>query len=117
MFVSKEGKRLHPDNFVARIITPVVKALGLKGGLHAFRHGNATAQDALGVPLKTRMEILGHVNTRTTMKYTHLLTKDVRRVPEMLDEYFSVGERILMPNDAKFNEEALTPDTQWLRIQ
>lgn len=61
MFVSKEGKRLHPDNFVARIITPVVKALGLKGGLHAFREGNATAQDALGVPLKTRMEILGHV--------------------------------------------------------
>ena len=97
--------------------SPVVKALGLKGGLQAFRHGNATAQDALGVPLKTRVEILGHVNTRTTMKYTHLLTKDVRRVPEMLDEYFSVGERILMPNDAKFNEEALTPDTQWLRIQ
>jgi integrase len=90
LFVSKEGKRLHPDNFVARVITPVVKALGLKGGLHAFRHSNATAQDALGVPIKTRMEILGHVNTRTTMGYTHLLTDDVRRVPEMLDEYFDV---------------------------
>jgi hypothetical protein len=63
------------------------------------------------------MEILGHVNTRTTMKYTHLLTEDVRRVPEMLDEYFSVGERTLMPNDAKFNEEAPRADTQGLRIQ
>jgi len=90
MFVSKEGCRLHPDNFVARVITPAVKALGLSGGLHAFRHGNATAQDALGVPLKTRMETLGHVNTRTTMQYTHLLTEEARRVPEMLDEYFDV---------------------------
>jgi integrase len=90
LFLSKDGKRLHPDNLHHRVIAPVVNALGLKGGLHAFRHGNATAQDALGVPLKTRMETLGHVNTRTTMNYTHLLTDDVRRVPEMLDEYFDV---------------------------
>ena len=91
LFLSKESKRLHPDNFTHRVIAPVVKALGLKGGLHAFRHGNATAQDALGVPLKTRMETLGHVNTRTTMQYTHLLTDDVRRIPEMLDEYFALA--------------------------
>lgn len=90
LFPSKEGKRLHPDNFHHRVIAPVVKALGLKGGLHAFRHGNATAQDALGVPLKTRMAILGHSNTRTTMNYTHVLTENVRRVPEMLDDYFDV---------------------------
>jgi len=36
------------------------------------------------------METLGHVNTRTTMQYTHLLTEEARRVPEMLDEYFDV---------------------------
>ena len=73
MFLSKEGKRLHPDNFVARVITPVVKALGFKGGLHAFRHGNATARTLWVCRSKTRMEILGHVNTRTTMGYTHVL--------------------------------------------
>ena len=92
LFLTKEGKRLHPDNFAHRVIRPVVEALGLKGGLHAFRHGNATAQDQLGVPLKTRMERLGHVNGRTTMGYTHLLTEDARRVPEMLDEYFSASD-------------------------
>ena len=74
-----------------RRLKPLLKKLGLKGGLHAFRHGNATAQDALGVPLKSRMETLGHVNTRTTMQYTHLLTDDVRRIPEMLDEYFALA--------------------------
>ena len=71
---------------------PVVKALGLKGGLHAFRHGNATAQDQLNVPMATRQSILGHNNARTTMKYTHLLTEDARRIPEMLDEYFGMVE-------------------------
>jgi integrase len=89
MFVSKEGKRLHPDNFVARVITPVVKTLGLKGGLHAFRHGNATAQDQLGVPMATRQARLGHVDPATTMGYTHLQAEDARRVPEML-EYFAM---------------------------
>ena len=92
LFLTREGKRLHPDNFGARVIRPVVRLLGLKGGLHAFRHGNATAQDQLGVPIKTRMERLGHVNSRTTMGYTHLLTEDARRVPEMLDEYFSASD-------------------------
>jgi integrase len=43
LFLTKEGKRLHPDNFSARVIRPIIRALGLKGGLHAFRHGNATA--------------------------------------------------------------------------
>jgi integrase len=84
------GKRLHPDNFYARVVKPVVIALGLKGGLHAFRHGNATAQDAMNVPMKTRMDRLGHVNSRTTMGYTHSVTEEARRVPEMLDEYFAI---------------------------
>ena len=97
LFLTKEAKRLHPDNFAHRVIAPVIRKLGLKGGLHAFRHGNATAQDALGVPLKTRMETLGHVNTRTTMDYTHLLTEDARRVPEMLDVYFSLDRPISLP--------------------
>jgi hypothetical protein len=32
---------------VKRRLKPLLKKLGLKGGLHAFRHGNATAQDRL----------------------------------------------------------------------
>ncbi len=85
------GRRLHPDNFAKRVIAKTVDALKLKGGLHAFRHGNATAQDALGVPMRTRMERLGHLDARTTMGYTHL-TEDARRVPEQLDDYFAVDE-------------------------
>jgi integrase len=122
MFLSKEGRRLHPDNFASRVIAPVVKKLGLKGGLHAFRHGNATAQDQLGVPMATRQSILGHVNTRTTMNYTHLLTEDVRRVPEMLDDYFCIADsanepHVLLATVSKSEEKALAPESQRLRIQ
>ena len=88
LFLSVEGKRLHPENLVKRKLKPLLKQLGLQGGLHAFRHGNATAQDRLHTPMKVRQERLGHVSSRTTMDYTHLVGDDDRRVVEQLDELF-----------------------------
>lgn len=44
--------------------------------------------------MATRLARLGHANTRTTMKYTHLLTDDGRQVPELLDEYFCMVDEI-----------------------
>ena len=88
LFLSAEGMRLHPENLVKRKLKPLLKKLGLEGGLHAFRHGNATAQDRLHTPLKVRQERLGHVSSRTTMGYTHLVGDDDRRVVEQLDDLF-----------------------------
>ncbi len=84
--VTKNGKRiggglrLEPDNFVKRALKPVLKQLGLDGGAHAFRHGNATLLDSLHAPMAVRQERLGHVSARTTMGYTHLVTADDVRV-------------------------------------
>jgi len=89
------GRRLHPDNFVKRVLKPILEELGLEGGLHAFRHGNATILDRWNVPMKVRQERLGHVNKATTMGYTHLVSEDDRRVSKKFGE-------ILMPKDAKF---------------
>jgi integrase len=50
LFLSRKGKRLHPDNFVKRELKPILEKLGLDGALHAFRHGNATALDRMNVP-------------------------------------------------------------------
>jgi len=88
------GKRLHPDNFVKRGLKPILEEIGLDGGLHAFRHGNATILDRWNVPMKVRQERLGHVNKATTTGYTHLVTEDDRRVSKKFGE-------ILMPKDAK----------------
>lgn len=86
------GVRLEPDNFVKRALKPILKDLGLDGAAHAFRHGNATLLDSLHAPWAVRQERLGHVDARTTMGYTHLVTADEVRVAEevgaLLDREF-----------------------------
>ena len=88
LFLTAEGKRLHPDNFVKRELKPILKALGLEGGLHAFRHGNATTQDRLNTPLKLRQQRLGHAGLRTTMGYTHTVGEDDRKLVEQLEKLY-----------------------------
>ena len=61
---------------------PILKELGLDGAAHAFRHGNATLLDSLLGPMAVRQERLGHVDAKTTMGYTHLVTADDVRVAE-----------------------------------
>jgi integrase len=120
LFLTAEGKRLHPDNFVKRKLKPLVKELGLEGGLHAFRHGNATVQDRLHTPMKVRQERLGHAASRTTMGYTHLVGDDDRRLVEQLDELFcpvDEDRKILCATVRNSNKEALTVETQGLTIQ
>lgn len=58
------GVRLEPDNFVKRALKPILKELGLDGGAHAFRHGNATLLDSLRAPMAVRQERLGHVDAK-----------------------------------------------------
>jgi integrase len=67
LFVSKRGIQKLEDS-----LKPVLKQLGLQGGAHAFRHGNATTLDGLGAPMAVRQSRLGHVEAATTMGYTHL---------------------------------------------
>ena len=78
------GVRLEPDNFIKRSLKPVLKELGLDGGAHAFRHGNATLLDSLHAPMAVRQERLGHVDAKTTMSYTHLVSADDVRVANEL---------------------------------
>jgi integrase len=119
LFLTAEGKRLHPDNFVKRKLKPLLEQLGLKGGLHAFRHGNATVQDRLNTPMKLRQERLGHAGSRTTMGYTHMVGDDDRRLVEQLDELISPvnDQTILCPIVPNSNKKALTVDTRGLVIQ
>jgi integrase len=77
---------------ITHAIGPIGQRLGLKGGLHAFRHGNATAQDRLHTPMKVRQEQLGHAESVTTMGYTHLVSEDNRKLVEQLDDVFCRAE-------------------------
>jgi integrase len=93
LFLSSEGKRLHPDNFAKRILKPIVEKLGLEGAFHAMRHGNATTLDELNTPLKVRQARLGHVDPATTLSYTHLVSEDDRRVSAQLGNLMTIRKR------------------------
>lgn len=78
----------------------------MDGAAHAFRHGNATLLDSLHAPMAVRQERLGHVDARTTMGYTHLVTADDVRVAgelgALLDKgYFAQDLPKFSPNAEK----------------
>ena len=106
------GVRLEPDNFIKRALKPVLKELGLDGGAHAFRHGNATLLDSLRAPMAVRQERLGHVDERTTMGYTHLVTADDVRVAgelgALLDKEFLAQDLPKLSLDAETTSELIS---------
>jgi integrase len=72
-----------------RQLKPILKKLGLDGGAHAFRHGNASLLDHLAAPMKVRQDRLGHADPLTTMGYTHVIGDDHRKVAEQLGGFFA----------------------------
>jgi hypothetical protein len=69
--------------------------------------------------MKVRQERLGHVSSRTTMGYTHLIGDDDRRLVEQLDDLFcpDAHKVILCASVRKSEKEALTLETQGLTVQ
>ncbi len=93
VFADVYGKPFNPEKVVQRQLRPILTRLGLKGGgLHAFRHFNASMMDAESVPMKTRQTRLGHSSPHTTLQlYTHLLTDSDRKTASALATYVFVG--------------------------
>jgi integrase len=89
LFCDRRGRAINNGRFVTEVMHPLTDRLGLpRGGLHAFRHCNATTLDGLGVPVAVRMARLGHAQFTTTLKYTHAQSADHRRVAEALGKKF-----------------------------
>ena len=61
---------------------------------HAFRHGNETVMDGEGVPMATRQNRLGHSDARTTMKYTHVVSEDGRKIAARFGELLTETETV-----------------------
>ena len=79
-----------------RKLQPLLESLEIKrAGLHAFRHANLTFMDRLGVPVKVRMQRIGHSDPALTLgPYTHIASEDDVRFAEQLGG-------ILRPNAPK----------------
>lgn len=82
-FVTEQGNPVSHDNFMRRF----QKDLELWGGkpirFHDLRHTAATLLISSGIDLKTVQEICGHEDITTTMRYTHLIADNIKKVADL----------------------------------
>jgi len=87
LFATQNGTPWDADVIRKRKLYPLLAVLGIERcGFHAFRHGNASVMDVEHVPMATRQNRLGHSDPRTTMKYTHTISEDGRKIAARLGE-------------------------------
>jgi integrase len=94
LFANPKGT--HPrwrDNVVKYGLKPVLKKLGIPAhdvGLHAFRHGLATALADAAVPLPVLQQQMRHADVRTTLRvYSHVIPQSQRAAMERIGESIS----------------------------
>jgi integrase len=87
VFATRNGTPWDADVVRKRKLYPLLAKLGIEQcGFHAFRHGNASVLDAEGVPMATRQNRLGHSDSRMTMRYTHVVSEDGRKIAARLGD-------------------------------
>ena len=78
IFRSKVGSPMDHDNFVDRIFEKDLAESGLRRiRFHDLRHTAITLMVKKGVLLPMIQKIAGHKDIKTTMRYVHVLGKDI----------------------------------------
>jgi integrase len=92
LFHTRTGEPFDNYNIVGWQLKPLLEQVGItetyRMGLHAFRHGNASALDSIGAPMRVRMDRLGHADMNTTFGYTHSNAPDHRRIAVEMGRLF-----------------------------
>ena len=98
LFANKNGNPLSARDVSVQVLHSLLAELGIKrASMHAFRHGNATMMDRIGVPMRVRQQRLGHADESMTRHYTHVASEDDRACADKLGES-------LFPACSHFNE-------------
>lgn len=86
------GTHMH-ERSLQKVFTDALRRSGVKkkAGIHVLRHSFATHLLENGTDLRFIQELLGHTNPATTERYTHVSTKNIRRIQSPLDRI--MGEK------------------------
>lgn len=87
LFEGMTGGR-YSNRSAMKVLKRAVAKSGIHGKitLHTLRHSYATHLTNKGINIQYLQEILGHNSPKTTMLYTHLSGKDIRKVKSPLDD-------------------------------
>ena len=85
VFTSNQGKKYNQ-----RCIQMIVRQAARKAGIskkatpHTLRHSFATHLLEAGADIRSIQQLLGHKNLQTTLIYTHIANKDIKRLADLL---------------------------------
>lgn len=84
LFMSKNGTAIDHDNFKERVFKKDMKGCGVRTiRFHDLRHTALTLMVKKGVLLPVIQKIAGHKDIKTTMRYVHVMGKDIEEIGAM----------------------------------
>ncbi len=94
LFATATGRPHWASTVRKRHLSPLLKRLGLPhGGLHAFRHGCASAMANGGVPLPIVQKLMRHSKIDITSRYLHTTPEGERQAAEFMANLLSRDNR------------------------
>jgi integrase len=92
--------KLPANGYANQILRRWATAAGITKRIsyHVSRHTTATLLLSSGVPLTTVQKIMGHSDSRTTLRYAKVIDKNVSDAVEILDNLPDIKAKNVLPN-------------------
>jgi integrase len=105
LFSTRRGNPHSRNKVVEKHLWPILDALGIpRCGMHAFRHGCASAMLQMGASPKIVQEQLRHADPMTTMRmYVHTQSEDQKEAANKFAEVLAASGRKLESNAKYLN--------------